>query len=46
VAAVDQVVERMGGGGLVAVLLDLAEADIVELCGASHNSTHVEHLVM
>jgi len=29
---------------LVTVLLDVA--DVIELCGAAHNSTHVEHLVM
>src|ERR1019366_7568526 len=46
VPAIDEVEEGMGGGGLIVALAYLAQADVVQLCGAPHNSTHVERLLM
>lgn len=41
VPTTDDVVENVGGAGVARQV-----AELVELCGAAHNSTHVEHLVM
>jgi hypothetical protein len=41
VASIDDLVEQVGGVGVVGEI-----ADLVDLCGAPHKSTHVEHLVM
>ena len=41
VASADDVVEDVCGSGVAGQV-----SELVELCGAAHNSTHVEHLVM
>ena len=41
VAPRDDLEEQVRGAGVVGEV-----ADLVELCGAPHNSTHVKHLVM
>ena len=41
VAATDDVVEDVGGAAVARQI-----AQLVDLCGAAHKSTHVKHLVM